>query len=76
MWFEQKFYILDSMSSYLPLPPELKRCYSLLNIKNTDQKSFAYSVLAGLYPQKKLKRHAASYKKLLPRINMNGERYC
>ena len=41
-------------SSFIETPAELKNVYrSLLNIKNKDEFCFLYSVLAGLFPQKK-----------------------
>ena len=47
-------------SSFIETPAELKNVYrSLLNIKNKDEFCFLYSVLAGLFPQKKhVERHS------------------
>ncbi|GBM09975.1 hypothetical protein AVEN_164114-1 [Araneus ventricosus] len=37
-------------SSYIPLPSKLAAKKALINIKNTDQKCFIWSVLAALHP--------------------------
>ena len=40
-------------SSYIDLPPELKNKKALINMKNTDNKCFLWSVLRGLNPKDK-----------------------
>ena len=37
-------------SSYIPLPSKLKAKKAIINIKNSDNKCFMWSVLAGIHP--------------------------
>ncbi|XP_021341715.1 uncharacterized protein LOC110442433 [Mizuhopecten yessoensis] len=37
-------------SSYIPLPPKIQKKKAVLNIQNTDQKCFLWSVLADIHP--------------------------
>lgn len=41
-------------SSYLPLPATLAKKKAIVNVMNTDQKCFMWSVLAALYPVTKI----------------------
>ena len=58
--------------SYIETPLPLKNRRSLCNIKTNDNKSFAYSVLASLYPAQNKKRRANHYKPYLHKLNLNG----
>lgn len=40
----------DIGSNYLPLPAKLARKKAIINVQNTDQKCFMWSVLAALHP--------------------------
>jgi hypothetical protein len=48
-------------SSYLPTADFIDKRRTIVDIKNTDQKCFLYSVLAGLYPDKSNKNRVSSY---------------
>ena len=37
-------------SSYIPLPKKLKTKKAIINVKNTDNKCFMWSILAALHP--------------------------
>ena len=60
---------------YIPTPSKLSQKHCLCNIKDKDEKSFAYCILAGLYPSKTNATRASKYKPYLNRLNMNGIRY-
>ena len=49
-------------SSYIATPAALVGNNFLLNIRNNDNKCFAYSVLAALFPQKENKNRQNKYK--------------
>ena len=63
-------------SSYIDLPPELKNKKALINMQNTDNKCFLWSVLRGLNPKKE---HAGRIDKDLKSkentLNMEGIDY-
>ncbi|GBM38893.1 hypothetical protein AVEN_49754-1 [Araneus ventricosus] len=48
-------------SSYIPLPSKLAAKKALINIKNTDQKCFVWSVLAALHPVGKDPQRVSHY---------------
>lgn len=53
-----------SRSSYLNLPADIKKKHGCLNIENTDDACFAWSVVAALYPvneSKKKPQRPSSY---------------
>ena len=58
--------------SYLATPDHFKKKHFLCNVKCDDGKSFAYSVLASLYPAKADKTRVSKYKKFLHKLNMTG----
>ena len=60
------------MSCYLPLPPKLECIQAFVNVRNNDNRSFEYSILADLFPAKKNKTRCSIYKKHLPKLIMNG----
>lgn len=59
-------------STYIETPLPLRKRHTLCNVRNNDSMSFAYSVLASLYPVKKDKTRVSKYKHHLPKLNLNG----
>ena len=59
-------------SSYIPLPKKLTARKAIINIQNTDNLCFLYSVLCGLHPHIKNKTRASSYTKYLNSLNLRG----
>jgi hypothetical protein len=49
-------------SSYIPLPDWIQKKQCCINVRNEDNKCFLWSVLAGLYPQRKDANRVAKYK--------------
>ena len=43
-------YVPLSGSSFFPLPPKIAKKRAILNIQNSDQKCFLWSVIAALHP--------------------------
>ena len=63
-------------SSYIDLPPELKNKKALINMQNTDNKCFLWSVLRGLNPKdKKAGRIDKDLKSKENTLNMEGIEY-
>ena len=63
-------------SSYIDLPPELKNKKALINMKNTDNKCFLWSVLRGLNPKdKNAGRIDEDLKSKENTLNMEGIEY-
>ena len=57
-------------SSFLGTPADLKNVYrSLLYIKNKDEFCFVYSVLAGLFPQKKHVERPSTYSPYMDQLD-------
>lgn len=54
-------YNLMKGSSYLPLPATLAQKKAIVNVMNTDQKCFMWSVLAALYPVSKNPQRVTKY---------------
>jgi len=50
-------------SSYIDLPKDIKNKKAIINIKNTDNKCFLWSILAHLYPQERDCERVSKYKK-------------
>ncbi|GBO13510.1 hypothetical protein AVEN_265542-1 [Araneus ventricosus] len=48
-------------SSYIPLPSKLAAKKAVVNIKNTDQKCFIWSVLAALHPVRQNAERVSHY---------------
>lgn len=59
-------------SSFIPLPYDLSRRRSILNIENDDQKCFLWSVLAHLYPAVNNKQRVGHYKPYEDTLDMDG----
>ena len=69
-WFQ-------GVSSYLPLPKELKAKKRILSIQNKDAKCFLWSILASLHPvQHRNSQHRVSkYQEYGHELNMSGIQY-
>ena len=59
-------------SSYIATPSALVGNHFLLNIRNNDNKCFAYSVLAALYPENKNRERQNNYKPNLHKLNLDN----
>ena len=59
-------------SSYIATPSALVGNHFLLNIRNNDNKCFACSVLAALFPQKENKNRQNKYKPSLHKLNFDN----
>ena len=57
-------------SSYIPLIPYISNKKACINIKNNDQKCFAYCILAVLYPAKNHPERVSNYTKYLNKLNL------
>jgi len=60
--------------TFIPTPPEIANKKAIINIKNTDNLCFLYSVLAAIHHVDGQNRHNAvwNYKKYLPELNIHG----
>lgn len=59
-------------SSYLPVPPYILNKKAVLNIENTDNMCFKWSILAALYPAGKNANRPSKYKSHSNRLNFDG----
>jgi uncharacterized protein YbaR (Trm112 family) len=59
-------------SSYLPLPAKLANKKAIVNVQNTDQKCFMWSVLAALYPVTKDPQRVTKYANHVDKLDFNG----
>ena len=59
-------------SSYIATPSALVGNHFLLNIRNNDNKCFAYSVLAAMFPEKEHKQRQIKYKPNLQKLNFDN----
>ena len=62
-------------SGWIDLPEKLKRKHAIINIKNTDNRCFLYSVLAHIYPEKRNPARCAHYVDKIDRLNVDGIRF-
>jgi len=59
-------------SSFLPTPERLAKKHCIINVQNQDQHCFAWSVLAGLYPDSSGNAHKVSaYRKYFDNGSLN-----
>ena len=58
-------------SSYIAMPAALVGINFILNIRNNDNKCFAYSVLAAMFPEKEHKQRQNKYKPNLLKLNFD-----
>ena len=65
------------VSSYLPLPKELKAKREYLNIRNNDEKCFLWSILASLHPvqHENHPTRVLKYQEYEHELNMSGIKY-
>ena len=59
-------------SSYIATPAALVGDNFLLNIRNNDNKCFAYSVLGAMFPEKEHKQRQNKYKPSLHKLNLDN----
>ena len=59
-------------SNYIATPSALIGNHFLLNIRNNDNKCFAYSVLAAMFPEKEHKQRQNKYKPNLHKLNFDN----
>ena len=59
-------------SSYIATPSASVGNHFLLNIRNKDNKCFAYSVLAAMFPEKEQKQRQHKYKSNLHKLNLDN----
>lgn len=70
-------YVCFNGSSYIPLPSKIENKKAIINVKNTDNKCFVWSVLAALH-NKKIKKNAqrvSKYVSLENELNMEGIKF-
>lgn len=58
-------------STYLPLPSDIQNKKAVINIKNNDNKCFAYSILCHLHPNE-VRTRATVYEKYLEELNFQN----
>ena len=65
------------VSSYLPLPKELKAKYGCLNIQNNNKKFFLWSILAATHPVQHVNHPARvlDYQEHEHELNISGIQY-
>ena len=65
------------VSSYLPLPKELKAKHGCLNIQNNDKKYFLWLILASPHPVQHVNRPArvSGYQDYENELNISGIQY-
>ena len=61
--------------SFLELPEKLRNTRSVINIKNTDEKCFLWSILAALHPVENNKNRVLHYERFEKTVNMDGIAY-
>ena len=57
--------------SYIPTPPVLASKKAIVNVQNTDNKCFMWSILAALYPPKDNVTRVMKYREHIGKINCN-----
>ena len=61
-----------SGSSFLPTPSHILNKNAVVNVENTDNKCFIWSVLAHLHPAKRNPNRLYHYKKFEKELNIDG----
>ncbi len=61
-----------SGSTYIPLPTSLAKSGSVLNIENTDEKCFLWSILASIHPADNIPSNVDNYQPFENDINISG----
>lgn len=59
-------------SSFIPLPKAIDRKKAVINVRNKDNKCFAYAILSKLYPPLHHATRASAYTKHLDKLNFDG----
>jgi hypothetical protein len=59
-------------SSYIPLPKKLKTKKAIINVKNTDNKCFLWSILAALHPAAQHVDRQPYYMQFENELDFNG----
>jgi hypothetical protein len=62
-------------ASFVPLPEVIQNKKAVINVQNSDQKCFLWSVLAGLHPAEKDACRTSKYKAYESSLNMQGIEY-
>ena len=57
--------------SYIPTPPALASTKAIINVQNTDNKCFMWSVLAALFPSKENAQRVIKYREHVWKLNCN-----
>jgi hypothetical protein len=59
-------------SSYIPLPSKLKTKKAIINIKNSDNKCFMWSILAALHPASRDSERLNHYQQYKDKLDFTG----
>lgn len=62
-------------SSYIDMPKTLKDAHAIINIQNSDQKCFLWSVLARLHPRISNAQRVSNYLEYEDELDMDGISY-
>jgi hypothetical protein len=68
-------YVPLKASSYIPLPKDIAEKKAVVNIQNSDQKCFLWSILAQIHPQERFRQRVVRYKRYENELNMSGIEY-
>ena len=67
---------LRAARSFIPTPaPLAAKRYSIVNVKNTDERCFLFALCAGLFPPRSHAELPGSYRRVLHKLNMRGIDY-
>lgn len=64
-----------SGSTYIPLPNSLAKSGSVLNIENTDEKCFVWSVLASIHPAENIPTNVDKYRPFQNDLHITGIKF-
>ena len=62
-------------STHIPTPVFLAKSGAIINVQSTDNKCFAYSILASLHPAREKSYRVTRYEKYLSELNMENIEY-
>lgn len=62
-------------STYIALPPVLRKKHAIINVQNDDNKCFQHAILSALYPVKKNAQRVEHYEKHIHKHNFNCVKY-
>ncbi len=63
------------ISSYIDLPSTLRQSRCILNVRNSDSKCFAWSILSSIHPVDNNPTHVSNYEPYEHELNMHGISY-